>query len=352
MQSRQYGRDVLAPENRTPRPGQGPVPQVEAERGPRGRGLRGTVLRRGRRGRAGSVTLEDRFGKRRVFPLPGAFLLDGKRVTLVRPRRDAARRRSRSAGPRPGRSPPRSSGPRSPGPAGSTSRASTTPSWWRRSGATTCATSASSWSTWRASTTCRAIVRDFEPGRRPAARRARRPPGRAGPRRAGSPPPSATTRTCSSSATRSSTSGRPSSPPRSAWRRGRTCRAGSPGRKACWRRLGWPHETHAGRRGRLAAHPAFGRQLRGPGAGTARPGRGAHRLRDRADDRRASRSSGVRSRITASARRRPAQGQHEPPGRRRRSGRGVQSRASVRSRQGGGAEQGQRQALGQPQRGA
>jgi hypothetical protein len=33
----------------------------------------------------GSVTLEDRVGKRRVFPLPGAFLLDGKRVTLVRP---------------------------------------------------------------------------------------------------------------------------------------------------------------------------------------------------------------------------------------------------------------------------
>jgi hypothetical protein len=31
------------------------------------------------------VTLEDRFGKRRVFPLPGTFLLDGKRVTLVRP---------------------------------------------------------------------------------------------------------------------------------------------------------------------------------------------------------------------------------------------------------------------------
>jgi Protein of unknown function (DUF3097) len=32
------------------------------------------------------VTLEDRFGKQRVFPLdPGAFLLEGKRVTLVRP---------------------------------------------------------------------------------------------------------------------------------------------------------------------------------------------------------------------------------------------------------------------------
>src|SRR6185369_489095 len=33
----------------------------------------------------GSVTLEDRFGKRRVFPLPGTFLLEGKRITLVKP---------------------------------------------------------------------------------------------------------------------------------------------------------------------------------------------------------------------------------------------------------------------------
>jgi hypothetical protein len=34
----------------------------------------------------GAVTLEDRQGKRRVFPLaPGAFLLDGKRVTLTPP---------------------------------------------------------------------------------------------------------------------------------------------------------------------------------------------------------------------------------------------------------------------------
>ncbi|MFJ3924086.1 DUF3097 domain-containing protein [Streptomyces sp. NPDC090022] len=35
---------------------------------------------------AGTVTLEDRFGKRRVFPLePRGFLLDGAVVTLVRP---------------------------------------------------------------------------------------------------------------------------------------------------------------------------------------------------------------------------------------------------------------------------
>ncbi len=48
------------------------------------------------------VTLEDRFGRRRVFPLePAAFLLEGERVTLVRPgpRAEgaaAARRRSAS----------------------------------------------------------------------------------------------------------------------------------------------------------------------------------------------------------------------------------------------------------------
>ncbi len=32
-----------------------------------------------------AVTLEDRHGKRRAFPLPGTFLLEGRRVTLVRP---------------------------------------------------------------------------------------------------------------------------------------------------------------------------------------------------------------------------------------------------------------------------
>ncbi|MER5930649.1 DUF3097 domain-containing protein [Streptomyces sp. NPDC002054] len=39
---------------------------------------------------AGTVTLEDRFGKRRVFPLePRGFLLEGAVVTLVRPSRAA-----------------------------------------------------------------------------------------------------------------------------------------------------------------------------------------------------------------------------------------------------------------------
>jgi hypothetical protein len=85
VQSRQYGRDVLAPENRKPRPGQGPVSQVEAERDLVVEDFEGRFCGAVVAVEPGSVTLEDRFGKRRVFPLPGPFLLDGKRVTLVRP---------------------------------------------------------------------------------------------------------------------------------------------------------------------------------------------------------------------------------------------------------------------------
>jgi hypothetical protein len=97
VQSRQYGRDVLAPENRTPRPGQRPVEQVEAEPGLviedfEGR-FCGAVVALDK----DAVTLEDRHGKRRVFPIPGPFLLDGKRVTLVRLRSAAAARSDISA---------------------------------------------------------------------------------------------------------------------------------------------------------------------------------------------------------------------------------------------------------------
>jgi Protein of unknown function (DUF3097) len=85
VQSRRYGRDVLAPENRKPRPGQGPVPQVEAERDLVVEDYEGRFCGAIVAVERGSVTLEDRFGKRRVFPLPGTFLLDGKRITLVKP---------------------------------------------------------------------------------------------------------------------------------------------------------------------------------------------------------------------------------------------------------------------------
>jgi hypothetical protein len=85
VRSRQYGRDILAPENRRPKPGQCPVPEVEAERDLVVEDFEGRFCGAVVTVERGSVTLEDRFGKRRVFPLPGPFLLDGKRVTLVRP---------------------------------------------------------------------------------------------------------------------------------------------------------------------------------------------------------------------------------------------------------------------------
>jgi Protein of unknown function (DUF3097) len=86
LQSRQYGRDVLAPENRKPKPGQRPAEQVEAEAGLVVEDFEGRFCGAVVALDSGAVTLEDRHGKRRVFPVPGPFLLDGERVTLVRPR--------------------------------------------------------------------------------------------------------------------------------------------------------------------------------------------------------------------------------------------------------------------------
>ena len=80
-----YGRDVLAadwPKRQRPEP-----PRVEAARGlvveeAGGQGFCGAVVTCEK----GAVTLEDRFGRQRVFPLrPAAFLLDGQPVTLIRP---------------------------------------------------------------------------------------------------------------------------------------------------------------------------------------------------------------------------------------------------------------------------
>jgi len=84
VRSKQYGADVLAEARR--RPGQDPLRQVAAERGlvveDRAGEFCGAVLYCEK----DTVTLEDRHGRQRVFPLsPGAFLLEGKRVTLVRP---------------------------------------------------------------------------------------------------------------------------------------------------------------------------------------------------------------------------------------------------------------------------
>ena len=98
MRSRQYGSDVLAGGPRRHRPGQRPVPEVQAERGlvvedSEGRFCGAVVAYE-----KGAVTLEDRHGKRRVFPLsPGAFLLEGQRVTLTPPAPAAPARPARTA---------------------------------------------------------------------------------------------------------------------------------------------------------------------------------------------------------------------------------------------------------------
>ena len=83
MRSQSYGSDVLAAGGRRQRR---PVPQVEAARGlvvedAEGR-FCGAVVGCDK----AAVTLEDRQGRRRVFPLtPAAFLFEGRPVTLVRP---------------------------------------------------------------------------------------------------------------------------------------------------------------------------------------------------------------------------------------------------------------------------
>ena len=84
MRSRQYGPDVLAEGRR--RPGQRQIPRVPAQRGlvvedADGQFSGAVVLCE-----KDAVTLEDRHGRQRVFPLsPATFLLEGKPVTLVRP---------------------------------------------------------------------------------------------------------------------------------------------------------------------------------------------------------------------------------------------------------------------------
>ncbi|MEU6817013.1 DUF3097 domain-containing protein [Streptomyces sp. NPDC046860] len=79
--SRLYSPDLTAPWKKPQA-----VPEVAAEAGlvveEPGTGFCGAVIRC----EAGTVTLEDRFGKHRVFPLePRGFLLEGRPVTLVRP---------------------------------------------------------------------------------------------------------------------------------------------------------------------------------------------------------------------------------------------------------------------------
>ncbi|HEX5301761.1 MAG TPA: DUF3097 family protein, partial [Streptosporangiaceae bacterium] len=88
MRSRDYGADVLAADSelKRRRPGQREVPKVEAERGLVVEDSEGRFCGAIVGYEKGAVTLEDRHGKRRVFPLtPAAFLLEGQPVTLIPP---------------------------------------------------------------------------------------------------------------------------------------------------------------------------------------------------------------------------------------------------------------------------
>lgn len=85
MRSRQYSSDLTPPWKKSK-----PAPEVPAEEGlvveePE-TGFCGAVIRCEKTAGGPTVTLEDRFGKHRVFPMaPRGFLLEGRVVTLVRP---------------------------------------------------------------------------------------------------------------------------------------------------------------------------------------------------------------------------------------------------------------------------
>ncbi|MDX3224274.1 DUF3097 domain-containing protein [Streptomyces sp. ME19-01-6] len=83
---RQYDPDLTPPWKR-----QAPAPEVPAEPDlvveEVTTGFCGAVIHCEKTAQGPTVTLEDRFGKRRVFPMePRGFLLEGRVVTLVRPR--------------------------------------------------------------------------------------------------------------------------------------------------------------------------------------------------------------------------------------------------------------------------
>ncbi|MGW3241771.1 DUF3097 domain-containing protein [Streptomyces sp. NPDC001070] len=86
MRSRSYDPDLTPPWKRPATP----APEVAAERDlvveEVSTGFCGAVVRCEKTAEGPTVTLEDRFGKHRVFPMtPRGFLLEGRVVTLVRP---------------------------------------------------------------------------------------------------------------------------------------------------------------------------------------------------------------------------------------------------------------------------
>jgi hypothetical protein len=94
VRSHDYGRDVLAgPKKRRE------ILEVVAEPGTvvedPASGFCGAVVRF----ESGHVVLEDRHGRHRLFPLtPAGFLLDGRPVTLVRPKAEAPKRQVSASG--------------------------------------------------------------------------------------------------------------------------------------------------------------------------------------------------------------------------------------------------------------
>lgn len=95
MNEDRYSQDVLA--TGWKEAGRRVVPQQEAVRDlvveEVATGFCGAVIRVEKK----VVTLEDRFGKLRLFPLGGGFLLDGEPVVLVPPRQSAPSGRARTA---------------------------------------------------------------------------------------------------------------------------------------------------------------------------------------------------------------------------------------------------------------
>ncbi|KOG39987.1 DUF3097 domain-containing protein [Streptomyces decoyicus] len=98
MQNRRYSPDLTPPWKK-----QQPAPEVPAEPDlvveEVTSGFCGAVIRCEKTAQGPTVTLEDRFGKHRAFPMePRGFLLEGRVVTLVRPQgRPAATARTRTA---------------------------------------------------------------------------------------------------------------------------------------------------------------------------------------------------------------------------------------------------------------
>ncbi|MFJ9208493.1 hypothetical protein CU044_5121 [Streptomyces sp. L-9-10] len=94
---RSYSPDLTPPWKKS-----APAPEVPAEPDlvveEVSTGFCGAVIRCEKTAEGPTVTLEDRFGKHRVFPLlPAGFLLEGRPVTLVRPATAAPSRPARTA---------------------------------------------------------------------------------------------------------------------------------------------------------------------------------------------------------------------------------------------------------------